>query len=199
MAMTPKELSFRATGAIALVLCAAFGLRALSLTYSLEREIWLLRATGYSALGALFLSLSMTPFSRLAAWARSAKRAGSGWVAWRRSFGIAAAGFGLVHGALVFTTYLRGSWPAVLNTPYLRAGLMTLSILTALILTSFPRLTRWLGVRHWQHLHRLSYVAALFLLQHLLLAPFAPRSWVVGLFGGLAVISLLRLLKRPSA
>lgn len=196
MALTTKQLSFRCCALGSVILAVGFAVAALGLSYELEREIWLLRATGYSALGALFLSLSMTPLSRLSSRLFPSRQRAPKWLAFRRSFGMTAAVFGLAHGGLVLTTYLLGAWPAAVQTPYLRAGVVSLAILTALFLTSFPGLTRWLRIRHWQHLHRLSYVAVFFLFQHLLLAPFAPRVWVVTFFGGLLMISLLRWSKR---
>ncbi len=198
MTLTAKQISFRLCAWLSVGLTVWFTLAARGLTYELEREVWLLRATGYSALGALFLSVSMTPLSRVFTRLLPYRKGTAIWLAFRRSFGITAAAFGLAHGGLVLSTFLLGAWPAVVKTPYLRAGLVTLSILIALLLTSFPQMTRRLRIRHWPHLHRLSYVAVLFLFQHLLLSPFAPRTRVLALFGGLLVVSLLRWLRKTS-
>lgn len=136
----------------------------------------------------------MTPLLRLRRVLAGRALSAAPWLAYRRSLGITAAVLGLLHGALVLATYLQGSWRTVFGVPYLRAGAICLAILLALLSTSFPPLTRRLRVRRWKELHRLSYVAALFLLQHLLLSPFAPRQRIFVLFGLLLAVSLLRLL-----
>ena len=158
------------------------------------RMLWLARGTGWSALVALCLALSATPAGRVLCRLAPGARV-SAWVAaFRRAFGIAAASFALLHAATALGGYLRGAWAAVLSFAYLRAGLVALSILTAMLLTSFPLLVRRLRVRLWKPLHRLGYVAALLVLEHLALSPFAPRAITFALFGTLVAFGLLRLL-----
>jgi len=195
--VSPRRTAFRITGSLVLLASAVLGLQALAIGYDLEREIWFLRATGYIGLAALFLSLSITPIHRLASRLQSRRLPPAHWLAFRRTFGITAALAGLAHGTLAFTTYLDWNWQTLGATPYLRAGLVTLAILTALLLTSFPSLLKLFRVRLWQHLHRLAYIAALFLLQHLLLAPFAPRKLTLVLFAGLLLVAALRFLPLP--
>lgn len=161
--------------------------------------LWLARGTGWTALGSLMLALSATPTGRLLARFRPRSDLSSWVVAFRRAFGIAAAILALVHAATVLGLYLRGAWAAVLSFSYLRAGLVALAILTAMLVTSFPPLVRRLHVKLWKPLHRLGYLAALLVLDHLLLSPFAPRALTFELFGALFAVGLFRLLPaRPS-
>ncbi len=192
--MTPQRRAGLVCWILAATLATILGLRGFSLSFSLEREVWWLKASGYLALSSLFLSLSMTPALRFQQFLAMGGIPKASWLAFRRSFGITAAVFGTLHAALVWTTYLGGSWRVLFASAYLRAGLVSLVILLALAVTSFPRLTRRLRVGLWRELHRLSYVAALFLAQHLLLSPFAPKGRSLWLCVLLVVILSLRAL-----
>jgi sulfoxide reductase heme-binding subunit YedZ len=119
--------------------------------------------------------------------------------AWRRALGITAAGLAAVHGAVALVTYLQGQWRTVGDWPYLRAGAVALLLLLLLLLTSFPRWVARLRVKLWKPLHRLAYVAAFFVFQHLLLAPFAGERLVLGLFAALVAVELLRFLPYRAA
>lgn len=198
--LPPKTLAAVTCAGLVLATGVACGLYAWGLSYSLEQEIWLLRATGYMALGALFVSLSVTPAARLGSYLRRLRGHGAvslvRWQAFRRAFGITAALCAGVHGAWAFATYLGESWTPIVTLPYLRAGLVALAILGVLLLTSFPQLLALLRVRLWKELHRLAYVAAFFVFQHLLLSPFAPRRLTLVLFAGLLLFGLLRWLPK---
>ena len=197
-ALTAALFARRTCLTIGGALALAIPLYAATLDYVVEREIWLQRATGWCALGALLLALSMTPLRRLAE--RLDRRLiASRLPALRRSFGITAACFALAHAGLGLSTYLWGSWAVVTAKPFLRAGLLTLVVLTALLLTSFPRIVRALRIRLWKPLHRLAYVAALLAFQHLMLSPFAERRVVIGLYLLVVAINCLRFLGRRVA
>lgn len=156
---------------------------------------WMARGTGWTALGLLMLALCVTPAGAIAR--RLGGGGGSHWVTpLRRALGIAAASLALVHAAVALGGYLRGAWAAVWSWPYLRAGLVALLVLTALLATSFPAVVRRLRIRHWKVLHRLAYAAAALTLVHLLLSPFAPRAITVGLFAALLLVGLGRALGR---
>lgn len=189
-----QRLAGRSTTALAVVALIVFGVVVQGTPYALARELWAIRATGYAALTALFLSLSVTPAFHLARRLAPGPVPRSSFLAWRRSFGIASASFALLHTGLTLATYLWGSWSSVLVKPYLRAGMVTATILTVLLATSFPALLARLRVRLWNELHRLAYVAAFFLAQHLLMSPFAPRRLTWTLFGALVAVGLLRWL-----
>ncbi len=193
--MTPraaKRIAARTSAALALGALIGVAWVAWAEEYALERELWLLRATGYTGLGALFLALSMTPIDRVAR--RVSSLPAELLPALRRSFGLTAASLGALHAVLALTTYLRPAPEALLLQPVFRAGALALLILGLLALTSFPPVVRWLRISLWKHLHVLAYVAALFLFQHLMLSAFAPRGRTLWLFGGLLGLGLLRLL-----
>jgi len=191
---TAQQLSRRICFTLGIVLAGLYGAIAAFMPYAMARELWLIQATGYTALGALFVALLTTPTLRLLRYATAMNLNVVVWTAFRRSFGISAACFASIHAALTLTTYLQGSWPFILTAPYLRAGLSTLTILIVLLLTSFPKITRLLHIHLWKQLHRLSYIAALLLFQHLMQSPFASRQLVIILFVGLVLFGSLRLL-----
>ena len=181
-------LSVAALGVVALFVRSRGG------TWGPTRALWLTRGTGWCALGALMIALSATPAGRLLARLRPASRRLPAVASFRRAFGVAAASLALCHPATALGGYLRGAWAAVWSFSYLRAGLVALVILFAMLVTSFPLLVRGLRVRLWKPLHRLGYLAALLVLDHLLLAPFAPRALTLELFAALFAIGLFRLL-----
>ena len=168
--------------------------RAATLGYSFERDLWLARISGWTAAASLLLSLSMTPLARLNSYVLVEHIPRTLWPALRRALGITAASAALAHAAWVAFAYLDRSWSAIVAHAYLRAGLISLCILLPLLLTSFPAITRKLRVRLWKPLHRLSYLAAAFLLQHLLLSPFASRRWIILVFSATLLLGLCRLL-----
>ncbi len=153
------------------------------------RDHLLTRAVGWCAAVALVATLSLTPLSRLA---RRARRV----VRFQRPLGISAALLAILHALIALGGPLEDAWASVLSWPYLRAGLLALSILVALLITSFPRLTRALRVRLWKPLHRLSYAAGALVVLHLYLGPYAPRWATLTLALVLAVGLLARLLPR---
>lgn len=154
------------------------------------------RITGWAALATLMLALSVTPASRIAtrlgARATALRRVTDA----RRTLGIASALLAVAHAGVALGGYLRGAWDVVLTWPYLRAGLVALAILVALLVTSFPPVVRALRVRLWKPLHRLAYGAALFTLVHLVLSPFASRTITLSLFAALFALGLARALPR---
>ncbi|HVZ34967.1 MAG TPA: ferric reductase-like transmembrane domain-containing protein, partial [Polyangiaceae bacterium] len=136
-------------------------------------------------------SLSVRPWVRLHARLRGSAR--GSWLVWRRLLGMTSAWLALLHAGIALRTELADV-PALLSWPHLRAGAAALAILCALLLTSFPTLVVRLRFRLWQELHRLVYAAALLALQHLLLAPFAPRLFTLALFAATFLFGFLRWL-----
>ncbi len=157
--------------------------------YAVDRELWLARVTGYAALGALAASLLATPAARMLERLRGTAPPPSKSTvsAYRRALGTSAAWLSLAHGACMLATYLGGEYLALVR-PYLRAGAVATVLLALLLLTSYPSVVRALHVRLWKELHRLAYPAALLVVQHLLLSPFAPKRAV---FIGAALFALL--------
>ena len=155
------------------------------------------RATGWLALGMLALALCATPVQRVLRAVRRDHPVAARVPAWRRRLGIGSAVLAIVHAVASLSGYLRDAWPAVVSWPHLRAGLVAACILVALLITSFPSVVRALRIRLWKPLHRLAYVAALFVLLHLVLSPFAPRGVVVAVFAAVVSIGLLRFVPAP--
>lgn len=197
MRTAAQRLAGRSSGVLVALALVTFAAVAASRSWALARELWLIRALGWAAFAALFLALAMTPAERLCRRFAAGRVRSATLLAFRRSLGISAASLALAHAALSLTTYLRGSWTATLQTPYLRAGLVALAILTALLVTSFPELVALLRVRLWRELHRLAYAAAVFVFLHLLASPFAPRRLTLLMLGGLLAVEALRFLPRP--
>lgn len=175
---------------------AGLTILAVAQTYSWtpEQDLWLARASGWAAFAALALALAATPVARALHFVRGRRTPAVQVNAYRRAFGVASAWLASMHGAWTFVVYLDASWRAVSYWPYLRAGVTALAILLALLVTSYPKWVRSLRVRLWKHLHRLAYIAAVFVFQHLLLAPFASKRLVFGLFATLVVMEALRFL-----
>ncbi|MDQ3036777.1 MAG: ferric reductase-like transmembrane domain-containing protein [Myxococcota bacterium] len=149
-----------------------------------ESAIFALRATGWLAALALLGALAATPLGRLR---KSAVRA-------RRPLGIAAAIVAIGHASIALATYVGEGWAETIPTvSWLRSGALALALLVPLLLTSFPPLVRRLGVRLWKPLHRLAYVAGALVVHHLLLAPWAPRAWVLSLAIALLAAGIARL------
>jgi DMSO/TMAO reductase YedYZ heme-binding membrane subunit len=181
----------------ALAVCGALALVGWGRPWAFERALFFTRASGWCATALLLLALCASPIGRIAR--RAGRPADRGVAASRRALGIAAAAVATVHGALALSTYLAGALGHVLDFVWVRAGMIAWSVLAALWLTSYPRVVRALRVKLWKPLHRLAYVAALFALQHAILAPLAPRSWVLGAFGIAAVVGLLRFVPARSS
>jgi len=103
----------------------------------------------------LFLALLVTPARQLFNWPQL--------LVVRRMIGVAAAAYVLIH----LTLY---AWDEAFDLPkvaaeivlriYLTIGFVALSGLVILATTSTDGMTRWLGGREWQKLHRIVYVIA---------------------------------------
>ena len=115
-----------------------------------------IRTTGLLSLIFLLLSLTVTPAIRLAGWS---------WLApFRRVLGL----YAFFHAALHFSLfYLFDRGGDVADTiseigmrPYLIVGIVGLSVMVPLAVTSTNRMIQRLGPKRWKLLHRLAYVAA---------------------------------------
>ena len=85
----------------------------------------------------------------------------------RRYIGVSACIYGLIH----FSCHVlyQGDWDDLLQSftkPFIWFGLAGLSILVLLASTSNNWSVRRLGGRRWKQLHRLAYLAAIFLIYH---------------------------------
>ena len=154
-----------------------------------------LRASGWAPAIVLALSLAVTPCAGLIRRVRGTAPRGASSL--RRALGITAASLAIVHAIVAFGVYVPRPWFAVIRgVPWLISGALALTVLVALLVTSFPAPTRALRVRAWKPLHRLTYVAALLVAHHLAVGPFAPRSWVVAWVAAVTFALALRAVSR---
>src|SRR5471030_550314 len=121
----------------------------------------------------------------------------------RRLVGVSA----FVYGALHFTTHLiyeggtdvsaiPGSLRTAIKKPFQLTGLITLTILFILAVTSLHVFVRWIGGRRWKNLHRLAYVAAALAAYHQAAAPKIFPMQVVWIFVPLVMLEVLRMIKQ---
>lgn len=114
-----------------------------------------LHTFGITALNLLLITLAITPLRRLT---------GLNWlVALRRSLGLLAFAYALLHGLTYAALDQRLDWPGLLvdvtKRPYITVGFLALLMLVPLAVTSTNRMQRRLG-RRWLTLHRSVYVIA---------------------------------------
>lgn len=118
----------------------------------------------------------------------------------RRLVGVSAAMYALLH----FATHLvyeggtdLSAIPKILHTattkPFQLVGLIALTILLVLALTSLHVFVRWLGGRRWKNLHRLAYVAAALIAYHQAAARKVFPPQVLWIFVPLAMLEVARV------
>lgn len=194
----PRAARVRAARIVALLALVALAVvvaLAAARSWGAERALVLARGSGWVACGALLISLALSAVSR-------SQRA-RGWSTpapvLRRAFGMGAAWLGGLHALAALIGRLDGRPGAVLQTAQLIAGLSALAVLAVLLLTSFEAVIRRVRLRYWKELHRLSYVAALLVAQHVLLAPFPERRVALGLLALVVGLIAVRVLRRRGA
>ena len=125
----------------------------------------------------------------------------------RRLVGVSA----FVYGALHFTTHhvyesggglvpLSKILQTATKKPFQLTGLIVLTILLVLAITSLNAFVRWLGGKRWKNLHRLAYVAAALAAYHQAAARKIFPVQVLWIFVPLALLEIARLVKsrRPA-
>jgi len=129
--------------------------------------------TGLWTLRFLCITLAVTPLRRLTGW--------NAIIRFRRMFGL----FAFFYGTLHFLTYLvadrfasldftagmvawstvgnlaQAVWEDIYKRPYITVGFTAFTCMVPLAATSTARMTRRLGGKRWQALHRLIYVSAI--------------------------------------
>jgi methionine sulfoxide reductase heme-binding subunit len=120
----------------------------------------------------------------------------------RRLVGVSAAIYALLH----FSTHLLyesgggATLPKILHNaitkPFQLVGLIALTILLVLAITSLHVFVRWLGGRRWKNLHRLAYVAAALVAYHQAAARKIFPMQVLWIFVPLAVLELWRIVQQ---
>ena len=121
----------------------------------------------------------------------------------RRLVGVSAFAYALLHLAVhVFYQYdgtYEGTMTQLgkeLQKPFQLTGLVALSILLILSITSLNAAIRWLGARAWKRLHRLAYVAAGLVAYHQATAEKTFPMQVVWIFAPLLALEMARLVKQ---
>jgi len=114
-----------------------------------------LHTFGMTALNLLLITLAVTPLRRLT---------GLNWlVALRRSLGLLAFAYAVLHGLTYAVLDQRLDWPNLLvdvtERPYITVGFLALLMLVPLAVTSTNGMQRRLG-RRWLTLHRSVYIIA---------------------------------------
>lgn len=117
--------------------------------------------TGLWAIRLLFISLAITPLRQMLGLPRL--------VTVRRMIGVTAFAYVVVHLLLYVLDEafdLQKVVTEILVRYYLLIGFCALILLGALAATSTAKSIRELGGRHWQNVHRLSYLAAVLAVAH---------------------------------
>ena len=116
----------------------------------------LLRATGDWTLRFLCGVLAVTPLRILLGLPALAR--------FRRMLGLFVYFYAVLH-LLCYSVFDQGLdlaeiWRDILERPFILVGMLAFGLLTALAATSPHRMTRWMGARRWQRLHRSVYAVA---------------------------------------
>lgn len=120
----------------------------------------------------------------------------------RRLVGVSAAVYALLH-LTTHVLYEGGADPTALSSifatalkkPFQLTGLIALTILLILAVTSLHVFVRWLGGKRWKLLHRLAYVAAALVAYHQAAARKIFPQQVLWLFIPLALLELARIIR----
>jgi methionine sulfoxide reductase heme-binding subunit len=119
----------------------------------------------------------------------------------RRLVGVSAFGYGIVHysvhilyeGGLEF---LPITLKADVSKPFLVTGMIALTILLVLAITSLNAAIRWLGGKTWKNLHRLAYVAAALIAYHQSAAKKIFPVQVLWIYVPLVLLEIARIWKQ---
>lgn len=137
---------------------------------AVARSITLSELYGLIAIWLIYFALLVTPLTQ--AWPTIPVPVRVLYMKARRAIGFSAFIFAILHATVSFF-YLMGGFQGLLflSGKYLIAIILSftaLIILTAMAATSFDTMVRVLGPR-WKQLHRLVYIAAIFVLIHAML------------------------------
>lgn len=159
--MTRSQLTKWVYKPIVFVLCLAplayLVEGALSNTLSVNPIEDITKETGTWTLRFLMITLTLTPLRKISGWSQLSR--------FRRMFGLYAFFYGCLH----FTTYiyldkffeLDEILKDIAKRPFITIGFAAFSIMVPLSITSTDRITKWVGGKRWQLLHRLVYVSAI--------------------------------------
>lgn len=136
-------------GAISLALLGAMSIEAMSNLVLAAGE-----NPGMITFGAMFLASPVQWFT------------GRSQIRVRKSLGIVFFLLALSNGAMFV---LESGLAAALGAPFLIAGTVALILATPLFLTSSRWSQRFIGMKNWRRLHKLTYLVAVGLLAHIIL------------------------------
>ncbi|HXG37606.1 MAG TPA: protein-methionine-sulfoxide reductase heme-binding subunit MsrQ [Bacteroidota bacterium] len=113
--------------------------------------------TGTWTLRFIVITLCVTPLRRITGWTPLQQL--------RRMFGLFAFFYGLLH----FTTYIYldqfFAWEEIAadiaKRPFILVGFTSFVLMIPLAATSTDRITKWMGGKRWNLLHRLIYLTAI--------------------------------------
>jgi methionine sulfoxide reductase heme-binding subunit len=119
----------------------------------------------------------------------------------RRLVGVSSAGYGVVHFGVHL--YYEGGFAKLGHTLktdvtklFLVTGMIALTILVVLAVTSLNSAIRWLGGKAWKNLHRLAYIAAALVVYHQSAARKVFPVQVLWIFVPLALLEIARIVKQ---
>jgi sulfoxide reductase heme-binding subunit YedZ len=122
----------------------------------------------------------------------------------RRLVGVSAFGYGAVHFGVHL--YYEGGFAKLAHTlktdltkPFLITGMISLTILFVLSITSLNAAIRWLGGKRWKNLHRFAYLAAALIAYHQSAARKIFPVQVLWIFVPLVVLEVARFVKQHQA
>jgi methionine sulfoxide reductase heme-binding subunit len=121
----------------------------------------------------------------------------------RRLVGVSAFAYALLHFSVhVFYQY-DGTYDGTmtqlgkeLQKPFQLTGLVALTILFVLAVTSVNAAVRWLGGKKWKNLHRFAYLAAALVAYHQAAAKKLFPMQVVWIFAPLVLLEIARIMKQ---
>jgi sulfoxide reductase heme-binding subunit YedZ len=121
----------------------------------------------------------------------------------RRLVGVSAFVYGAIHFSTHLFYELQGGAQSVghvlktdFTKPFLVTGMITLTILLVLAITSLHALVRWLGGKAWKNLHRLAYVAAALIFYHQSAARKIFPMQVLWIYAPLLALEIARVIKQ---
>ena len=121
----------------------------------------------------------------------------------RRLVGVSAFAYALLHFTVHVLYQYDGTYDGTLSQlgkelqkPFQLTGLVALTILFVLAVTSFNAAVRWLGGRKWKNLHRFVYLAAGLVAYHQAAARKLFPLQVVWIFAPLILLEIARVVKQ---
>lgn len=151
---------------------------------------WVLKYSGYYAIGFLALTLSLSPLKLIFKKSVIILKLNR----YRRQFGVAVFSYAVIHMLSYLLKFhsLAKVWKVIWLKPYLLVALIAIPILFTLTLTSNHTSVKHLGFSTWKRLHQNVYWAEFAIFLHLVLM--RRMSIIYWVFVPLLILQSLRLL-----